>query len=108
MNERKSELRSIVLDIVFKRAGVTYAPSQFGHLTAGVAEVLSRNETQQPYSASVFQPEARLSEPDWLLVQEVFWDLVSERVLTPGMNSANSDFPWFRIHSQAESNLASV
>ena len=100
----KQDLRTIVLDIIFGRRDVTYQPSQFGHLTAGVAEIL----TPRQVSGSVFQPEAKLDEDDWLLVQEIFWDLVSARVITLGTDSSNKDFPWFRLHSEAESNLASA
>ena len=47
-------------------------------------------------------------EADWLLVNEIFWDLVAERVLTPGMNSSNLKFPWFRLHSEAAANLVAA
>jgi hypothetical protein len=32
-----------------------------------------------------------------LYAREVFWQLVCEGVLSPGMNSSNLDLPWFRI-----------
>lgn len=107
MKTRKNELRSIVLDIVFEREKVSFEPSQFGHLTAGVAEILERQAGDRTFSGSVFTPQVRLDPQDEMLVQEIFWDLIVERVLTIGNDSANPLFPWFRLHSDAEANLKS-
>jgi len=103
---RKDELRGVVLDIISEREHVTYDPWQFGQLTAGVAEVLfKRCNSPDSGSPSVFQPERRLVEEDWLLVQEIFWDLVFERVITIGLNSSNPEYPWYRLHSEASQHL---
>lgn len=37
------------------------------------------------------------SEEDIMLVQEVVWDLITERVLTPGSNSEQLAWPWLRV-----------
>jgi len=110
MNTSKAELRAIVLDIVFGRETVRYSASQFEHLAIGVAEVLQRRQSPAgPPSGSVWPAgDQRLGEADWLLVNEIFWDLVAGRVLTPGMNSSNAEFPWFRLHSEAAANLAAA
>ena len=105
MNPRKEELRNIVLDIVFGREKVFYGATQFGHLTAGVAEVLGRRHGDKQSSESVFPRQERLEYNDLMIVQEIFWDLVVERVLTIGMNSDNAEYPWFRLHSEATANL---
>jgi hypothetical protein len=107
VNTSKAGLRNVILDIVFGRETVHYSPTQFEHLAIGVAEVLQRR--QGPPSASVWPAgDQRLCEADWLLVNEIFWDLVAERVLTPGMNSSNLKFPWFRLHSEAAANLVAA
>lgn len=102
MSARKIELRKIVLDIVFKRESVTYGPSQLNNLNLGVAEVLNRGARAGGSYASVFQPESRLDAGDAMLVMEIFWDLVVEKILTIGLNSDNPNFPWFRLHSEAK------
>jgi hypothetical protein len=55
--------------------------------------------------SSVFGREATLEPADESLVQEIFWDLVVEKVLTIGKNPANPNFPWFRLHSEASENI---
>ncbi len=105
MSTPKAELRKIILGIILGNEPVTYDPTQFGHLTAGVAEVLSRQRSGQGYSSSVFQPEQRLNEDDWQIVQEIFWDLVCERAISQGLNSSNPNFPWFRVHPEAAAKL---
>ena len=100
MNPRKAELRAIVLDVVFRRRQVTYSPTQYGHLSLGVAEV-----AYQKKAIGGWGSEQRLDEDDEMLVQEIFWDLVVEKVLTIGLDSANSKYPFFRLHSEAKANL---
>jgi hypothetical protein len=98
----KSELRQIVLDIIFGKENVFLDPWQFGHLTAGVAEVLYRRAGfADSAMASLSQPERKLEEDDWLLVQEIFWDLIFKRVITIGSDKANPEFPHFRLHSSS-------
>lgn len=104
MNARKSELRDIVLAVIFGKEEVNYPPNQFNHLAMGVALILSRRSGGVSFSS----PEPRLSNSDTMLVQEVFWDLVVERVITIGLDAENSLFPWFRLHSDAETNLKRV
>ncbi len=93
-------MKQIVLDILFDREKVYLDPCQFGHLTAGVAEVLYRRENPTSRGMALV-PERTLEENDWLFVQEIFWDLVGERIITIGMDSANAQYPWFRLHSEA-------
>ena len=103
---RKSELRKIVLDIILGKEQVVLEPSQFGHLTSGVAEVLYRGSRSADSSAhALSEPEHKLDDEDWLLVQEIFWDLITEQIITIGLDSANPVWPWFRLHSEAVQNL---
>src|SRR5438874_1412052 len=105
MSPRKQELRKIILDIVFGRERVGYEPSQFAYLASGVAEVISRRVPKPSTSTAIFLHEPRLDHNDELLVQEIFWDLVIEKVLTIGSDVSNTQFPWFRLHSEAQLNL---
>ena len=45
--------------------------------------------------------DPRLSETEATLFLEVFWDLVIEKKLTIGLNHANPQYPFFRVHSEA-------
>ncbi len=31
------------------------------------------------------------------MVQEIFWQLIAQGVITPGINIANPNLPWFRL-----------
>ena len=101
MEKRKSELRKIVLDIILGREAVTHERWQFAHLAGGVAEVLVRRGSGEVFPTSHVLRESRLEEADWQLVQEIFWDLICERVITPGFDSADAELPSFRLHSEA-------
>lgn len=104
MENRKVEIRAIVLDILFGKEPTQYGASQFGHLAHGVAEVMARRDTAVPGRMSMgMYPE--LSSGDKMILQEVFWDLFLDRVITIGLNADNPAYPWFRLHSSAEQNL---
>lgn len=38
-----------------------------------------------------------LHESDRLLISEIVWDLITERILTVGMDSTNDKWPWLRL-----------
>ena len=67
-----------MLDIIFGNENVTYEPSQYANLKVDVAEVLGR---KQGRNAGWGMGDAQLNEPDATILQEVFWDLIVERVL---------------------------
>jgi hypothetical protein len=102
MTERKRLLRALVLDILFRRETGSYPPNQLANLKTN-AEALER-KTPAPKVFSPFPQQPRLDYDDDLLVQEIFWDLVIERVVTIGMDASNADLPWFRLHSEAAEN----
>jgi hypothetical protein len=80
----KSELRAVILDILFKKEPVQYSPNQYASLLAGAKEVLKRNGLEAGAEDSIL---------------EIFWDLFREGIITLGNNSSNPEFPWFRLHS---------
>ena len=91
-----------MIDIISGKEKVQYSPNQQAHLLTGLAEVLvRRGETPAATSRSFtsrFDPELR--GDDELLAMEIFWDLIIDRVITPGMDKVNP-LPHFRIHSEA-------
>jgi hypothetical protein len=101
MSERKQLLREIILDILAGRERTTFPPSQIGNLLSGVAEVLNRRQLKENSSLSMFPAQSELAYDDKLLAQEICWDLMVERVITPGMDFPNSELPYIRVHSEA-------
>jgi hypothetical protein len=99
MKISKAELKSIALFILLHTPN---PPSQLVNLELAVANEFRRRRGLSP------QPE-EIAEgfrgADWLVFQEVFWDLIFERVITPGTDSSNAELPRFRIHSEARENL---
>ena len=91
-----------MIEIISGKEKVRYSPNQQAHLLAGLAEVLvRRGEPDADKSRSFttnFDPE--LNGEDELLAMEIFWDLIIDRVITPGMDKVNP-LPHFRIHSEA-------
>lgn len=105
MTNRKRLLREIVLDVLFGREQGTYPPNLIANLKTTVAEVLGRKSPAPDKTFSPFPQQARLDYDDDALVQEIFWDLLIERVVTIGMDASNSELPWFRLHSETAENL---
>jgi hypothetical protein len=99
MNERKSVLRQIVLDVVFGLEPTQYPATQLRALQSAVAEVIVRRSEQKLPDYMPYAPP--LSREDSDLVNEIAWDLIIERVITPGMDPSNCDLPWFRLTSTA-------
>lgn len=56
----------------------------------------------------MFSHIASLDGDDKLLATEVIWDLLFERVLTPGTDASNLELPWVRVHSEAQDRLKSL
>jgi hypothetical protein len=105
MNTRKQEIKDIVLRIIEDPAGSPV--HSFDGLRRRVIAVLDPQSESaraaEQMRAATFNREAHepdLSEDDWTLLSETYWDLVLERVITPGINSQNREFDRFRIHSE--------
>ena len=41
--------------------------------------------------------KVRTGQKFLLMAQEVLWDLIMQRIVTPGLNPANPNLPWFRL-----------
>jgi hypothetical protein len=104
MKDRKKTLREMVINILLGREHTEYRPQNLSALKTGVAEALAR--TSPPPAASFsFSRDPALNREDELLVHEIFWDLIIEKIITVGLDVPNPNFPWFRLHSEAERRL---
>ena len=57
--------------------------------------VIGPERTVGPGLVSFSEP--KLSNSDETILQEVVWDLIVERVLTPGLDAMNPEWPWLRM-----------
>jgi hypothetical protein len=102
MSNRKSELQKIVEDIVFQRLKLQFPQRDLHNLKIEVSKVLETN-------AGTFDPLRssgdRLSQSDRELVEEIFWDLFIERIITVGEDGMSRAEPSYRLHSEWRNNL---
>ena len=105
MNARKAEIREVIIDIVTGRENTKYGARHIVNVLLGVAEVLERRANKNKDSLGMFSHEVELDPADKLLAQETIWDLIIERILTPGADSSNFELPWVRLHSEARGRL---
>jgi hypothetical protein len=97
------ELREVVIDILLKRETVAFPPTQWAHLSGGVAEVLRRRAGQP-----VDRRSPPLRGPDAELVRDIFWDLFRQGFITLGLDDMNSGWPFFRLSHFGEKALSSL
>jgi hypothetical protein len=89
-------LRRLALEAFL--AGPTTDFRRLANAVAGLAAergMLGSNRTVGPGLTSFSEP--RLSNSDETDLQEVVWDLIVERVLTPGLDAMNPQWPWLRM-----------
>jgi hypothetical protein len=98
MRASKEQLREIVLEIIFHSGKTSRDAWQLSRLMLEVAEGLN-------HRTGASQREPTLDADEKLIVQEIFWDLITIRVITVGMNGTNNDLVFFRLHSEAKTNL---
>src|SRR5436190_15116601 len=97
------ELRTAAFDVLAKRVRITYDPSQYRHLTIGVATALLERDGQtKQQHHSVFPRDATLEPEDADTFLEVFWDLFRQGIITLGLNDSNPEFPWFHLTALGE------
>lgn len=92
----KRILRNLTLE-AFRRAPQT----QFRTLIRAVAELaierglLEAGSTSGPHIT--YRAEPQIPKQDENDLHEVVWDLIVERVLTPGIDADNPEWPWLRM-----------
>ena len=95
MKATKSEIRDIALDILLN---TPHPPNQKAAFDLAIAEALVRKTGQG-------QRRDELVRENWVTFNEVFWDLMLDRIITVGIDSAHAHPPWFRLHSEVRENL---
>ena len=98
---------------------VTFDPQEESGLEVTRMIVLERLRTDpswkqlNPYDDAGFEPyveyigSAHLAKTKLLtLVQDVFWELVTQGVLAPGLNLSNPNLPWFHLTEYGRKVLA--
>jgi hypothetical protein len=92
----KGILRKLTLE-AFRRSSET----QFETLKRAVAELAVERGLLSTGSMGGLQfthhTEPQLAVQDQNLLQETVWDLIVERVLTPGIDAHNPQWPWLRM-----------
>jgi hypothetical protein len=96
MKTTKAEIRAIALSILVS----PNPPCQKVNLNMAIASALAAKCGLQRY-----EPDGKLFGENWIMFNEVFWELIVDKIITPGMDSVRADLPWFRLHSQASENL---
>lgn len=99
MEHSYEEMRKVTIDILAERETTRYPPNRFENLIIGVSEVFSRREGRPANSN-----QSSLARNDELLLQEVFWDLFRQGIITLGGNNTQA-YPWFRVSSLGKSLL---
>lgn len=92
----KTSLRKLALEVLIK------APTtRFESLKKAAAELAdgrgSQGASRTGGPGVTYFSEPRLSHEDETDLQEIVWDLIVERVLTPGMDAMNPQWPWLRM-----------
>jgi hypothetical protein len=96
MNTSKPEIKTIALGILFGPD----PPCQIVNLDKAIASALAAKSGLLRY-----EPDGQLFGENWLMFNEVFWELIVDKIITPGMTSVHTDLPWFHLHSQASENV---
>jgi hypothetical protein len=92
----KVTLRRLALEVLLRTPN-----TDFQSLTNAVAELATEHQllgpdrTIGPGTYSLSDPQ--LSLGDQTTLQEVVWDLIVERVVTPGADGYNPEWPWLRL-----------
>lgn len=102
MNPQKQRIRELVLEVVTEKSA---APVRdLSTLRKRVVEALHPTTLQSRQEAeakgvlfNISAPEPELSADDDAAFLEVYWDLVVERILTPGGDSLPLDMSRFRL-----------
>ena len=94
MKTTKAEIRKIALDLLFK---ADEPPTQKDQLDDEILEELKRRRADKPDKKDA----EGSSEYDWQMFNELFWDLILDRIITPGIDAIHPALPNFRLHSEA-------
>ena len=95
----KHILRALVLEVISHepQTQIANVVNNVERLVAERGLFPSENDCQ--HRGVNYQPyrERQLNPTDKLIISEIIWDLIQERVLTPGEHQADQGFPFFRL-----------
>ena len=92
----KAVLRRLTLE-AFRAAPTTQFRSLVSAVSKSAAERGMLGPDRTVGSGHISLSEPRLTKGDETDLHEVVWDLIVERVLTPGTNAMNPEWPWLRM-----------
>jgi len=95
-----SVLRSLILELLSEQETGVYNDSFVEAICERARERAVFPSEQECQARGVdynFYRNARFSPADVLSIYQIIWDLAVERIITPGSNTSNPDWPWFRL-----------
>lgn len=101
MSRSYEEIRDVAIELLAGRekSSSGYNLENFDGLKYAVAEVFQRRSGVPSNSAELTSDEAEN-------LREVFWELVMQGIIMPGLDEMNRDFPWFRVSTRGRRVLA--
>lgn len=90
------EVRALAVDVLSGREPAAPDPQSHTNLMHGVACAAARRANPSQV-ISRNGPVINLQPEDQETFLRVFWELVHEGIIAPGMNRSNLEFPWFHI-----------
>lgn len=97
----KNEMTKIILKYLQR-----HPKTQYGEVKHQVETELARRgitgQIQSRQGNVNMTRNVRISDDDALLINQVIWDLISERVLTPGINRDNFQWPFFHVSDMSK------
>lgn len=99
------EIRAAAMEILSGREKSPYmndVQMNTGTLMDAIADVFRRRETPQPSQPGVQPQRPELLASDRDTFREVFWDLLSDRIVFPGCDNSNPDLPFFSISTRGK------
>jgi hypothetical protein len=98
----KDEAIKGTIECLLSRKGTATRDSEICEFLAKKLKIKSENEMLGLPNAGICYTPPRLSESDTMLVNEAIWDLIIQRIITPGTNRDNTHFPWLRITDETK------
>ncbi|MBC8015423.1 MAG: hypothetical protein H7X79_06730 [Sporomusaceae bacterium] len=102
MNQSELDFKQYLLVQVVKALAGLSKEFQFEDITASILRdikgTLLDNNTKFPVCDSI------LADREYMLVQEIVWNLIRDGILTPGANRDHLSWPWLRITNEKKFN----
>jgi hypothetical protein len=95
----KTILRSLVLEVlgITQKTQVVNTINDVEHLVAERGIFPSSDDCERLGIEYKYYQNKTLNPIDKLTINEIIWDLILERIVTPGFDASNPDLPFFRL-----------